>query len=347
MTDKLHALRAMLRERQLGGILIERQNNFSWLTGGRGFIGLAAEMACGAILVTMSGAYVLANNIEAHRLAAEECPGLEPVDFPWTAEGTRAGLIEKLAPGGVASDGQLAAEFFALRTVMDGAEQQALAMQGPAAALALEDAVRALRPGDSELALAGAISARLWASGFEPITLLIAFDERIRRYRHPVPTDNPFRQHALAAICARRAGLIYSVTRCAHLHGVPAEIAGKHDAVCRVDAALMAAAKPGAGLASLFDVAKDAYAREGFSQEIQNHHQGGLTGYVARERKIQPGEAHVVRLHEAYAFNPSVCGAKSEDTMLVTPRGPQILTLTGRWPQAEFSGLARPLVLAL
>jgi hypothetical protein len=50
------------------------------------------------------------------------------------------------------------------------------------------------------------------------------------------------------------------------------------------------------------------------------------------------------------AWNPSITGVKSEDTVLVTDAGPEVLTRTGAWPQArvELDGGAveRPTILA-
>ena len=50
------------------------------------------------------------------------------------------------------------------------------------------------------------------------------------------------------------------------------------------------------------------------------------------------------------AWNPSITGAKSEDTALVTDSGPEVVTRSGAWPQfvVELAqgALERPAVLA-
>ena len=38
----------------------------------------------------------------------------------------------------------------------------------------------------------------------------------------------------------------------------------------------------------------------------------------------------------AYAWNPTVQGAKSEDTVVVSGDGIEVLTATGDWPTREF-----------
>lgn len=347
MDRKLQKLRELLRKKGGSAILIERQCNFSWLTGGRGFIGLASDMACGGILVTEAKAYVVTPNIEAQRLVTEECPGLIPLAYPWTREGDKGVLLAEYGGENILRDGQLTDEFYALRTTLTKEELATYRREGPKIAKALEDAIRQVKPGMTELALAGDISKRLWALGAEPITLLIAFDRRIEAYRHPLPTENPLKRHLLAAICARVHGLIISVTRCAHVGSLPQPLREKHKAVCAVDVALINGARPGVTLEALYNLAKKTYDEQGFAEEIALHHQGGLTGYVAREKKIAPGETQTVSLHQAYAFNPSITGAKAEDTIFIGEDGNEILTLTGEWPVLTVEGLSRPDILII
>jgi hypothetical protein len=64
---------------------------------------------------------------------------------------------------------------------------------------------------------------------------------------------------------------------------------------------------------------------------------------------------HVVGMRQAFAWNPSIAGVKSEDTILVSPeRGLEVITRPERssWPllRAEVEGLGaldRPDILAL
>ncbi|MCG8499682.1 MAG: hypothetical protein MJB12_04640 [Firmicutes bacterium] len=53
------------------GLVLNNQNHFSWLTGGRGFIGLAATAACGVLMVTHDRVFLAGDNIEAARLYHE------------------------------------------------------------------------------------------------------------------------------------------------------------------------------------------------------------------------------------------------------------------------------------
>jgi len=119
--------------------------------------------------------------------------------------------------------------------------------------------------------------------------------------------------------------------------------------VLRVDARVNLESRPGAVLSEVFGAAAEQYALEGFPGEWHRHHQGGLTGYAGREVFATAGAPHRLATWQAIAWNPSITRVKSEDTVLITPDGPEVLTRTGRWPQhvVELSAgrLDRPALL--
>jgi len=356
LESKLLKIREIIANRGIGGVLIERQNNFSWLTGGRGFIGLASEIACGSVLVTKDKAYLVANNIEIQRLIDEETASetvaqdIVSLSFLWHEEGRRAEMIKQAAGGEVLTDTQLASEFFEMRTVLDVNEIDFYAKFSVQAANILENAVKNVKIGMSEFELAGKISQGLWNAGIEPITLLIAFDERAFKYRHFLPTANRLKNYAIASICARKGGLIVSATRSAYINGcVPDEITQKYQQLSKVYAALVNNTKPGAKLSDLFESIKLDYANCGYHGEENLHHQGGLTGYVAREIRAMPGVDYIAQANQAYAWNPTITGTKIEDTIVITESGVgfEILTHTGNYEYAETDGVKIPQILNL
>jgi hypothetical protein len=46
---------------------------------------------------------------------------------------------------------------------------------------------------------------------------------------------------------------------------------------------------------------------------------------------------HTMAVGQAFAWNPSITGTKSEDTMLLTAHGPLALSSTGQWPMIATS----------
>lgn len=348
MKEKIQKLRRLLIEKDLCAVVIEKQHNFSWLTGGRGFIGLASENACGNLVVTKDEAFLLANNIEANRLATEEIPF--PVTkkvYPWHEDEKRGKLLNELTSGKHATDSDLAKEFFGLRIHLDQGETQRFREYGKLAAEQLEEAMKNLKEGDSELLLAGEISKRLWSIGIEPTTLLIAFDERIARYRHPLPTHNRLVKTAMGVICVRYKGLFLSATRMASLGKIGDELRRKHQAVCKVDVTAIRQTVQGAKFSDIFGKVKEAYESTGFGDEWQYHHQGGLTGYMGREQRLLPQSDFIVEEQQAFAYNPTITGTKSEDTIVTLSKGNEIATHTGKWEYITEEGIARPDILIL
>ncbi|MGH7866888.1 MAG: M24 family metallopeptidase, partial [Candidatus Dormibacteraceae bacterium] len=98
-------------------------------------------------------------------------------------------------------------------------------------------------------------------------------------------------------------------------------------------------------------LADRAYQEEGYPAAIEEHHQGGSIAYLPREILAQPNENTVITERQAFAWNPSLRGAKSEDTIILDPFGPLIITQTPGWPMAPVTidgqTIQRPAVLEL
>ena len=201
----------------------------------------------------------------------------------------------------------------------------------------------------TEYQIAGLLAGESFGRGFTPIVNLIASDERVFRYRHPIPTDRVMERYTMLVLCGRRWGLVASATRLVHFGPLPDELQDKGEAVARVDAAFIAATRPGARVADVFGQAVETYAAVGLPDEWQLHHQGGAAGYEPREYLATPASAEVVEEGQAFAWNPSITGTKSEDTIIVGAEGNEIVTATGEWPtiavEIEGQVLQRPAIL--
>ena len=97
-----------LKAQGLAGVLIRRNENVAWVTGGAVELRVLTpcETGVAALLVTAAGKrYYFTTENEAPRLHDEEFGKLdfEPVLFPWWADDTNA-VAAKLAGGRLASD---------------------------------------------------------------------------------------------------------------------------------------------------------------------------------------------------------------------------------------------------
>lgn len=335
---KLAMVRKLLSNHKVEAILIEQEANFAWLTGGRGFVGLGAEKSRAHLLITDERVYLLTNNIEAGRNLAEEVAGLplELYDYPWWDEGALSSLVFRLT-GAMKwiTDSQLGRDMARLRWQLLPGEMEAYREAGRLAAAAIEEVCFRIKPGVSETTVAGWLAQECLDRGLTPAVLLVGADERAFEWRHPLPTEKRMGRYALLVLGARRYGLHVSCTRLVHFGPLPAELRKRHEAVCRVDAAYIAHTWEGRSLGEIFQAGVEAYRKAGFPDEWGKHHQGGLTGYMGREILAGPECQEQVRLYQAYAWNPSISGVKSEDTLIVTEAGPEIITRSERFPQKE------------
>lgn len=359
VTIKLDRLRTWLGQVAQDAILLSSQANFAWITaGGHSHIAIGEAGGIASVLVTRQRAYVLTTNIERQRLLDEELGGtsFETIAYPWHEPAQLGAVLHRLAnPARTVSDSGAGdvplAEptFAALRYTLQLPEVERYRQLGRAAAEAVERACRDTRPGESELQVAARVACACARRDILPLVNLVAADERIARYRHPLPTPNPVRRTLLVALTGRRHGLHASLTRMVSFGPPDADLVARHQAVIQVDARLILASRPGVRLNEAFAGGVAQYATAGFPGEWRRHHQGGLTGYSGREVFATPMAEHRLDAGQVVAWNPSITRVKSEDTALVTEDGPEILTRTGDWPEQEVRSLLgnvnRPLIL--
>ncbi len=341
---KLERVERFLADHGLGGAILGRSDNFAWLgCGACNVVNSAQETGVAALAVRPGSVTLVANNIEADRLLTEELDGLDVAAtevFPWHEPAERGAIIRRLTAGArfAADDGSaglpgLPDGFPRLRYALTEAEVERYRALGRDAGAAVENAGRAVEEGMTEADVAALTAAECLKRSIAPIVLLVAADERIRSWRHPIVKTTPVEQCVMIVICGRRQGLVAAVTRLVHFGALPGDLKGRHRAVCAVDAAMMWATVPGRRAADVFAEAQRAYAESGFPNEWQLHHQGGAIGYQPREYIATPECPETVRAAQAFAWNPSIRGTKSEDTMLVSEDGPSLLTYPGAdWP---------------
>ncbi|MGE0482158.1 MAG: M24 family metallopeptidase [Phycisphaerae bacterium] len=351
MNEKDVRLAAFCREQGCDGVLLRRRANIAWITDGADVhCDTASALGVAAVLWTPREKRVFTDNIEEPRLRAEEF-GDEwelrvgswweppPVDWPRSLGGERDDArfakdwpCDTLAP---------------LRASLTAREIERVRMLGRDTAEVVERLLKDdVRPGMTERHLGGAVAGWLRDRGIFAHVILVAADERIARFRHPIPTARAIERVAMVAVCAQRHGLIVSVTRLVSFGPLSRDLRERHDAVCRVDASLHAATQPGARWCDVLAKGIESYAATGFADEWCRHHQGGPMGYEARDFKATPTETRRVAPRQLVGWNPTITGTKSEDTILTgagdapsgssapaaQSRGPEIATATGGWP---------------
>jgi Xaa-Pro dipeptidase len=323
MNEKDARLTEFCRQDGYDGVFIRRRSNVAWATDGADMhCNAFSELGVAALLWTPGRKVVLTNNVDGPRLAAEELPS------DWTVEETSWWEIRP------ALDGHFATDYpddclVDLRSCLTPVELDRIRALGAEAAETVEQLAKDVRPGCSELEVAGELISRLRKRGILAPVVLIGGDDRIVRYRHPVPTSHRSERALMIVVCAQRDGLIVALTRLVRFGPLPGEVRRRHDAVCRIDEAYHAATVPGARWCDVLAEGIQAYQKAGWPDEWRRHFQGGPMGYEPRDFWATPTETRRGAPNQAVGWNPSITGTKSEDTRLSTG---EVITGTGEWP---------------
>lgn len=344
MQEKERRARELMESEGLDALAISTIANFAWLTcGGSNYVGIATEVGSATAIITRSGKYIVCDNIEAGRLRDEEIrdQGFELISFNWF-EPRRDDIIQEIVGDGILGSDipmpgakNIAPALDPYRYSLTPEEIERYRRLGRDTGECMAQACREIEQGMTEYEIAGVLNGKLLSRGLTPLVTLIATDERIANYRHPLPTHKKLERYAMLVTGVRRWGLIISTSRLVHFGELPAELRRKHDAVTRIDAAFISATRPGADMGEIFRSAVDTYKSTGYADEWTLHHQGGPTGYKGREFRVTPSTSAAVAPNQAFAWNPSITGTKSEDTIIATPDGPQVLSMTDDWPVVE------------
>jgi Xaa-Pro aminopeptidase len=341
-------------------VLLGTPPNFAWLTGGRSNrIDITREPGAGALFVDADGrCTAFANVVEMPRLIDEALVGLPvtPVESGWTAERAQPGWAVETArrmtgraigadwpaPGALLVDTSVDAA----RVPLLPEETGRLGRLGAEVGVAVGDLCRSLVPGQTEEEIAAQTIGAVARLGARSVVTLVGADERLKKYRHPLPTPTPWRDIVMVATCVERHGLTVAISRIVASTRPTADWLVRLGNTASVFGALLDSTRDGATGAELFTRAVEAYFLAGVPGEELRHHQGGAIGYRARDWVAHPESRDRVTLPQAFAWNPSITGTKVEDTALVTPDGVDLLTSTPDWPTIPITVQGRTLAAA-
>lgn len=342
--SKLQKVRSFLQSKGFDGIWLVEPENIAWLTcGGTNRIDLTSPWGSFGLLVTSSQVIAFAGNNEMPRVQSEEINTLqiEAITFPWY-EGYADMYASRYAQGlKVGADRPstdfsfLGNEFARLRYQLTPWEKERYRELAQDTAQVLARTCKEIQPGFSEHKIASQVAAGFKELNITPFVLLIAADERIGQFRHPIPTGKTVEKIAMLSICGERGGLVVSQTRLVSFGELNEDLQKRHQAVIEIETEMIAQTYEGNELKEVFSRAVLAYERLGYKEEWKLHHQGGPAGYKGREDVIGPNHEGKVLLDQAFAWNPTISGTKAEDTIIAGTAQPEILGQVPDWPYLD------------
>ena len=262
----------MLNAENFGGILLNSQHNFAWLTGGKSNgVNLSAESGACFLFVRRDGKkFVLANNIEMPRILSEEISDkdFEPFEFSWQEEKSNSNLIFEKAKSflktneNIASDLTLHKEIQPLENLISRCRYELTNFEieryrnlGKDAGIALGDAIKIINPGETEIEIARKVRNELAKFKINSVVTLVAAEERNEKYRHPIPAGNVWKKVLLIVVCAKREGLIASLSRMICAGEIPEDLKYKTEICGYVFAKILSETKQRKSGAELYNIA--------------------------------------------------------------------------------------------
>ncbi len=340
--EKVCKLRKEMAARNWDGVYISKSEHFAWITaGGNNIVTRYVEGGVCAILITKEAQYFICNNIETRRMLVEERLGelgFEERSCYWYENRTMEFIREAIGAGQLAADIPLKGAqecdgaLLELEKVLCDNEIGRYLKMGEVFSDVIERYIATVKPGDTEIKIAGGLAAAMWEAGLEPVLFLVATDHRIYDYRHAVPTAKKLEKFLMISCNARYKGLITKITRMAYFGELPEELREQYAKTVAIENKLAAATKPGVDDIELFELSKRLYAEAGCPEMWREHHQGGPQSYTNGFYLMNQDAHGVVRLNQVYGYNPSITGTKTEDGFIVTEDGPIFATYPVHFP---------------
>lgn len=366
---KLGLIRNALSETGATGARLRGTDWFAWATAGASnTVLLAAETGVAEVLVTAEAAWILTDEIEAQRLLDEELPGIDgSVNClyklyinPWADSTARESFVREVTCGGkILSDSPtsnqslLPLSLVYKKRVLMPSELERYRRVGRLASEAMTEVLSSVQPSWTEYQLAGAGAEALWSRGLHPALTLVAGERRLPLYRHATPKGETIGRAAMLVFCARGYGMYANLTRFVCFGRMQASVemrnfASLHCHVHEIEAEALNLCLPGTPLNAVYDALAQAYRQHGYPQAIRQHHQGGITGYLSRETIANSTTTEALTGNMTVAWNPSLPGAKIEDTFVILKDGGlENLTFDPKWPSVKVVDRDRPVPLEI
>lgn len=325
------------------GVVLGRRDNFKWITEeNENAVVTNTEMGIAFLVIEKTGKIkMIADSSDCPRMEDEQnFLRAECILVPWYQ--TLDAFVADYCKGknyasdaGIPGTADIRKNLTALRMQLGEKEAERYRRLGQECAQIVESVAKDARPGQTENEVASMLKCRCIANGISPDCVLVGSDERILKYRHPVPSDKKIEKVLMVVLGGEKYGLNISMTRMVSYGEPGKEILERMKKTQYIFAAMQKMMRDGMRYADYFQKVRELYAEAGWPEEWKMHHQGGPTGYGCREFVVTPDTEGVLRDGQAYAWNPTIEGTKCEETTYLRDGQIEILTRTGDWPCSD------------
>lgn len=348
---KHERLARFLRENRFSALLLQRASNLAWLTSGADFTRHGSSESIASVFVMPDARVVLANNVDSPALFEGALAGLgfQLKERPWY-ESPQV-LLDDLCRGRVmASDTgfsrttDVSAFLQDLRLPLNSLECERVRDLGLHVAHAVEATARKFEHGATEAEISGQLANRLLRHRVIPERLQVCADGISQRFRHWTPSSESVDRYCTITAIGRRDGLHAAATRTVCFGEVPDDLRAGFQMAMMVQATGMYFSQVGWTIEETWKRVARIYDKFRYTDEWELGDQADVFGYEPSEARVVPGSQFLLRAGVVMFWHPTVGPASVGDTMLIGPKGLEMLTPTEQWPMCKVDVKGSPIL---
>lgn len=341
MSKKLDRIRRYINENGFTGMVLARQDNFSWLScGGNHRVIEPRDTGHAALVITEDKVYLVGQYMDCRRIFDEELSKLsvEAVVLYWYEQS----VLEKacaLAGNHPVADEPIPGAAFRLGDIYDlhtpfsDDEYADFKHIGAVSDRVLYEVACQIHPGMVDYEAEALIRYGFAKENIQCDVVLVGTDDRMFKYRHPNPVGRKLGKYVMLHAAARYKGLHSNVSRSIYYgDSVPDEIAIPYEVACRIQAYCMSRCVAGTYWADIVKGQRELYEKLGYSEDWKYHYPGGRTGYYVSQSDLSLQQGRTIENREAYDFYITATGAKVEELSINWDGNHEVLSHTGLWP---------------
>jgi Xaa-Pro dipeptidase len=343
---KLHRIREYINQYGYTGMVLSRQDNFNWITGGgNSRVVVPKEEGFGTIVVTPESVFMVAQVMDGSRIMDEELHDLEAEYIPlrWYEESVNERAV-KLAGERPVSDVNIAGSEYKLKDIyhlhfpLTEQEIERLKRLGEKSDYIINKVAKEIKPGMVDYEAEAMLLYEYAKENIQCDVLLIGTDERIYKYRHPSPVGRRLGNYVFLHPAVRSGGLHCNITRSIYFGDtLPSDIDRAYSAVSQIEAYCMSMCRTGNRWSDILEGQKRLLKELDFEEEWKGHYPGGRTGYFVCQADLSLNRENRISNNEAYDWFITVTGAKVEELSINHNGSLSICSHTGLWPSKKIS----------
>ncbi|NLK98060.1 MAG: M24 family metallopeptidase [Epulopiscium sp.] len=344
--EKEERIYKFLDQNGYDGMIIGRQDNFSWITGGgNSRVIWSTELGFSYLFITKEKKFCISQVMDGPRIMDEVLSplGYDYIPLRWYEQNKEEKLEELIKGKKVISDFPLPGAIYNLHAIyhlhyplMDS-EIEKYRILGKEVDEILTSTALEIEPGMTEMEVEGMLMGKFGQKGIIPDVILIGADERPVKYRHPVPTERKIDHYVFISPSIKKWGLHANISRLISFGKPSSEIAHKYEAACTIEAHVLSMCKEGTYFKDILEAEKKLYKELGYEEEWRNHFQGGITGYMVANASLCLDQSAKLQNYQSYEWFITIAGTKSAELALNINNQIELMSLAGYWKTKSYT----------